>query len=343
MMEPPTIDDIREAHRRIAPYIHRTPVMSSEAIDGLYGATLLFKCENFQRAGAFKSRGATNAVFSLSEAAAAKGVATHSSGNHAGALALAAKRRGIPAYVVMPSNAPGVKRAATEGYGAKITFCEPTLEARESELQKVLERTGAAFIHPFNNPVVIAGQGTAALELLEEVLDLDAVMAPVGGGGLMSGTALAVSAVSPGTELFGAEPALADDAMRSLRAGKIIPSTYPDTIADGLRTSLGELTFAILREHLSGILTATEEEIVRAMRDIWERMKIVVEPSSAVPLASLLTSEGRFSGKRVGIILSGGNVELSALPWREWPRRFTRNRTFAVKTDLSCSSILYFA
>ena len=226
-MEPPTIDDIREAHRRIAPYIHRTPVMSSEAIDGLYGAELFFKCENFQKAGAFKSRGATNAVFSLSEEEAKKGVATHSSGNHAGALALAAQRRGIPAYVVMPRNAPHVKRAATEGYGAKITFCEPTLEARETELHKVLERTGATFIHPFNNPVVIAGQGTAALELLEDVPDLVAVMAPVGGGGLMSGTALAVSAVSPGTELFGAEPALADDAVRSLRAGKIIPSTYP--------------------------------------------------------------------------------------------------------------------
>lgn len=314
-MNEPTFDDITGAAERIRPYVHRTPVMTSASIDRLAGATLFFKCESFQKAGAFKARGATNAVFSLSGEAAAAGVATHSSGNHAAALALAAGRRGIKAYVVMPANAPEVKKRAVAGYGAEVIFCEPTLAAREAGLAQVVARTGAAVVHPYDDLRVIAGQGTAALELMQDVPDLDVVIAPVGGGGLMSGTALAVHALAPAVRIFGAEPALADDARRSLAAGHIIPSTYPDTVADGLRTSLGALTFPILSRHLEGILTADEAQIVAAMRLIWEKMKIVVEPSGAVPLAALLAAEGNLRGRRVGLILSGGNVDLDRLPW----------------------------
>lgn len=314
-MAEPTLEDIQTAADRIAPYIHRTPVLTSEAINHLLGASAYFKCENFQKAGAFKARGATNAVLSLPVSVAERGVATHSSGNHAAALAQAAGRRGIPAYVVMPSNAPEVKKRAVASYGAEIIYCAPTLEAREAGLASVVARTGAEVIHPYDDLRVIVGQGTAALELVHEVPDLDTVIAPVGGGGLISGTALAVHGLAPGVRLLGSEPELADDAKRSLAAGHIIPSTYPETVADGLRTSLGQLTFPLLRRHLEAILTASEDQIVAATRLIWERLKIVVEPSAAVPLAALLAANAAFRGRRVGIILSGGNVDLDRLPW----------------------------
>jgi len=278
-------------------------------------AELFFKCENFQKAGAFKIRGATNAVFALGDEEASQGVATHSSGNHAAALALAAHWRGIKAYVVMPENASEVKRDAVANYGAEIIFCRPTLEAREEGLDKIVDRTGATFIHPYNDYRVISGQGTAALELCEEIQDLDIVMSPVGGGGLLSGTAIAVSAISPKAHVIAAEPERADDAYRSLQAGRIIPANNPDTIADGLRTSLGDLTFPIIRRYVKEIVTVSEEGIVKAMRYVWERMKIIVEPSAAVPLGALLTKRIELPGKRIGVILSGGNVDLANLPW----------------------------
>jgi threonine dehydratase len=311
----PSIEDIRVAADRIAPYVHRTPVVTSGAIDRMIGGHLFFKCENFQKVGAFKIRGATNAVFSLSDGQAAKGVATHSSGNHAAALAQAALFRGIGAIVVMPDTAPRVKKEAVAGYGAEIVYCAPTIEAREEGLDKILNKTGATPIHPYDDFRIIAGQATAAMELLEEVDGLDMVIAPVGGGGLLSGTALAVSAMSAGTRIFAAEPELADDAQKSIRAGRIIPSTYPDTIADGLRTSLCERTFGIIREHVEDVVTVSEEEIVAAMRCIWERMKLVVEPSAAVPLAALLGRGLNVAKERVGVILTGGNVDLDNLPW----------------------------
>ena len=278
-------------------------------------AELFFKCENFQKAGAFKIRGATNAVFVLSNKEAMKGVATHSSGNHAAALALAAHWRGIKAYVVMPNNAPQIKQAAVADYGAKIILCQPTLKAREERLAEVVDHTGAAFIHPYNDYRVIAGQGTAALELCEEIPNLDIIMTPVGGGGLLSGTAITVSAISPKTQIIAAEPEGADDAYRSFHAGRIIPSVNPDTIADGLLTSLGSLTFPIIKRYVNDIVTVTEDAIVHAMRTIWERMKIIVEPSAAVPLGAALTKRIPVSGKRIGIILSGGNVDVANLPW----------------------------
>ena len=315
MMKEPTIHDIRTAHARIKPFIHRTPVLTSSTLDRLCGAELFFKCENLQKVGAFKIRGATNAVFSLTDEEAARGVATHSSGNHAAALALAARWRGIKSYVVMPENAPPVKRAAVAGYGAEIFPCAPTLQAREERLAEVVAKTGAVFIHPYNDPRVIAGQGTAALELCEDVPALDVVMAPVGGGGLLSGTALAVAATSPQTSVIAAEPACADDAARSMQAGHIIPLDHTDTIADGLRTSLGDLTFAIIRRYVAQIVTVSEESIIQAMRMVWERMKLVVEPSAVVPLAALLEKRVDLTSKRIGIILSGGNVDLDHLPW----------------------------
>ncbi|MFH1488800.1 MAG: pyridoxal-phosphate dependent enzyme [Pseudomonadota bacterium] len=310
MNAPPTLNEITKAHERIRPYIHRTPVLTCTALNEMCGADLYFKCENFQKVGAFKIRGACNGVFSLSDPEAERGVATHSSGNHAAALALAARRRGIRAYVVMPENAPPIKRAAVEGYGAEITLCRPTLAAREATLKEIIESTGAEMIHPYNDCRVIAGQGTAALELLEEVPDPDMVMTPVGGGGLLSGTASAVSAVSPGTEIIGAEPERADDAFRSLRAGRILPSENPDTVADGLRTSLGSLTFPIIQRLVKDIVTVSEEDIIRAMGLVWERMKIVIEPSAAVPVGALLRRDKLFEGKRIGVILSGGNVDV---------------------------------
>ena len=315
MASEPTIQEIRAAAERIRPYVHRTPVLTCSTLNRLCHAELFFKCENLQKAGSFKIRGATNAVFSLPEEEAARGVATHSSGNHAAALALAAHWRGIRAYVVMPQDAPQVKQNAVAGYGAEITFCQPTSQAREETLAKMVARTGAAVVHPSNDYRVIAGQGTAALELLEEVPDLDVLMAPVGGGGLLSGTALTVAALSPHTAVIGAEPEKADDAYRSLQTGHIVPQEHPDTIADGLRTSLGDKTFPIIQRHVRGIVTVSEEAIVEAMRLIWERMKLVVEPSAAVPLGALLSRRGEIQGQRMGIILSGGNVDLARLPW----------------------------
>lgn len=315
MTELPTIENVRDAARRIAPYAHRTPVFTSETLNRMCGAEIFFKCENLQKAGVFKIRGATNTVFSLSEDEASKGVATHSSGNHGAALALAAGWRGIKAHVVMPENSPQVKKDAVAGYGGEIVFCRPTLQDRENTLKKIVKMVGATFVHPYNDPRVIAGQGTAALELCEDTSGLDTVMAPVGGGGLLSGTAIAVKATAPKTRVIAAEPAMADDAFRSLRAGKIIPAQNPQTIADGLRTSLGELTFAIIREKVSDIVTVSEDAIIDATRTIWERMKIVIEPSAAVPVAALLTKRDSIPGKRIGVILSGGNVDLAQLPW----------------------------
>ncbi|NVL92412.1 MAG: pyridoxal-phosphate dependent enzyme [Desulfobacterales bacterium] len=314
-MSEPTIGEIRQASDRIRSFVHRTPVLTSTSLNQMCKAEIFFKCENFQKAGAFKIRGATNAVFALGDKEASRGVATHSSGNHGAALALAARWRGIKAYVVMPGNAPHIKRDTVASYGAEIVFCRSTLQAREEGLEKVLDRAGATFIHPYNDYRVISGQGTAALELCEEIPDLDIVMAPVGGGGLLGGTAIAVSAISPQTLIIAAEPERADDAYRSFHAGRIIPANNPDTIADGLRTTLGDLTFPIIRRYVKDILTVSEEGIVQAMRYIWERMKIIVEPSAAVPLGALLARHMEFPGKRIGVILSGGNVDLEHLPW----------------------------
>lgn len=314
MNTPPTLADIRSAQARIQPYIHRTPVMTSARLDRDVGAKLFFKCENLQKAGAFKSRGACNAVFSLSDVEAHRGVATHSSGNHAAALARAAALRGIAAYIVMPNNSPKPKQAAVAGYGGQITLCEPTLEARERACQTVIETTGATLIHPYNDYRIVAGQGTAALELLEEVPELDIVIAPVGGGGLLSGTAITVKSLRPDARVIGAEPLQASDAAASLKAGQIVTKPV-NTIADGLRTMLGDRTFPILHQHVDDIATATEDGIIAAMRTIWENMKIIVEPSGAVPLAAVREHAGLFVGKRVGVIISGGNADLDALPW----------------------------
>jgi threonine dehydratase len=311
----PIFADVRAAAEVIAGHVHATPILTCESIDGLTGAVLFFKCENFQKVGAFKFRGASHAVLTLPAEAAAAGVATHSSGNHAAALALAARRRGIAAHIVMPETAPAVKRTAVAGYGGRIRYCAPTLAAREATLAEIVAETGATVVHPYNDARVIAGQGTAALELLRDVPDLDVVMVPVGGGGLASGTALAAAGLSPRTRVVGVEPAGADDARRSLLSGRIVPSVEPRTIADGLLTSLGDLTFPILRDRLDCIVTASDDAIVRAMRTIWERMKIVVEPSAAVPLGALLEGSYDARGRRVGIILSGGNVDLERLPW----------------------------
>jgi len=310
-----TIKEIQKAAERIGPYIHRTPVLSCQTIDRQAGCQLFFKCENLQKVGAFKMRGATNAVFSLSDDDAAKGVATHSSGNHAQALALAARLRGTRAYIVMPSNAPAVKRAAVAGYGAEIIDCLPTLQAREETLNQVVVRTGAVFIHPYDDEDIIAGQGTAALELLEDYPDLDMLMTPVGGGGLLAGCALAARATNPHIRVVAAEPSGADDAARSLDAGRIIPSVNPDTVADGLLTSLGELNFPIIRKHVDSIWTVDDEAIIAAMRLVWERMKIIIEPSSAVTLAAVLNRPSETADQKIGLIISGGNVDLDHLPW----------------------------
>ena len=307
---------IRSAHARIAPHIHRTPVLSNGSLDDAVGSKLFFKCENLQRVAAFKARGACNAVLSLSAEEAKRGVVTHSSGNHGAALAWAARLRGIPAWIVMPSNAAQVKLDAVKGFGGTPRFCEPTVAAREATCAAVEAETGATLIHPYNDWRVIAGQGTAALELLEDEPDLDAVITPVGGGGLLSGTAIVAKGVRPSIKVYGAEPAGADDAYRSLRAGRIIPQTDPRTIADGLRSSLGDKTFAVLSTNVDAIETASEEAIVRAMRLLWEKLKMIVEPSSAVPLAVLLERKISLDGLRVGIILSGGNVDLDHLPWQ---------------------------
>jgi len=311
----PTVQDIKAAAERIRPYIHRTPVLTCESINQLAGANIFFKCENFQKVGAFKIRGASNAVFSLSPEECQKGVATHSSGNHAAALAYAARLRGIPALIVMPHNAPSVKRAAVERYGAQITFCEPTAKARQDTLAEIVRQTGATVVHPYNDYRVIEGQGTAALELMEEVRDMDVILAPVSGGGLLSGTAILVKGISPRTLVMGTEPEGADDAFRSLKEGRIVVCENPKTIADGLRMFLGNLTFPIIQKHVSGIITVSEEAIVQGMKLVWERMKIVIEPSSAVPVAALLEKKFDFRGMRIGVILTGGNVDLDNLPW----------------------------
>ncbi len=311
----PKFEDVEAAMRLIRPHVHRTPVLTSKQLDAISGARLFFKCENFQKVGAFKFRGATNAVLNLTEAQRAAGVVTHSSGNHAAALAHAAVMRGVKAYIVMPSSAPEVKKRAVAGYGAEITFCEPTLAAREAAAAAVIERTGATMIHPYDNFYIIAGQGTAAMELLEEVPGPDAVLAPVGGGGLLSGSAITTRHMAPAAKIYGAEPLLADDAARSLRTGTIQPALPPRTIADGLLTSLCERTFSVIRNNADDILTVTEEQITEAMALMWTRMKIVVEPSSAVPLAAVLANRELFSGKKVGIIVSGGNADLQKLPF----------------------------
>ena len=315
-MDGVTIKEIREAAERIRPYAHRTPVLTCSSLDRQVGARVFLKCENLQKVGAFKFRGACNAVLSLPEYDVQRGVVTHSSGNHAQALALAARLRGIPAYIVMPHNAPAVKKQAVAGYGGKITFCEPTLEARESTQAQVITQTGATPIHPYNNYQVIAGQGTAALELLEEIPVLDAILAPISGGGLLSGTAIAATELSPGIRVIGAEPEGADDAFRSLAAGKILPSMNPKTIADGLMASLGDLTFPIIAKRVERIVTVSEAGIIAAMKFIWERAKIIIEPSAAVAVAVLWERKFDLAGMSIGVILSGGNLDLDKLPWQ---------------------------
>jgi threonine dehydratase len=311
----PTFQDMLAAHERIRPYIHRTPVLTSSFLNELTGAELHFKCENFQKAGAFKVRGASNAVFGLSEEKARKGVATHSSGNHALSLSYAAGRRGIPCHVVMPRTAPQAKKDAVIGYGGSITECEPSTSSREAVFAEVEARTGADFVHPYNDPRVIAGQGTCSRELMEQVEGLDAVIAPIGGGGMISGTCLTLSNIAPNVEIFAAEPEMADDAYRSFKAGHIIADDAPNTVADGLKVPLKDLTWHFVRNHVTDVFTASEQEIVDAMRLTWARMKIVIEPSCAVPLATILKNRDRFAGKRVGVIITGGNVDLDKLPW----------------------------
>jgi threonine dehydratase len=317
MMFIPEFRDIELAMQLIASDVHRTPVLTSRQLDGITGARLFFKCENFQKVGAFKFRGATNAVLNLSDSQRAAGVVTHSSGNHAAALAHAAVSRGVKAYIVMPSSAPEVKKRAVAGYGAEITFCEPTLAAREAAAAEIISRTGATMIHPYDNFYIIAGQGTAAMEMLADIPAPDAVIAPVGGGGLLSGTAIATRNLAPAAHVYGAEPLLADDAARSLHAGAIQPALPPQTIADGLLTSLCERTFTVIREKVNDILTVSEEQIMEAMTLIWTRMKIVVEPSAAVPLAAVLANRALFNDRSVAIILSGGNADLSKLPFAQ--------------------------
>ncbi|UES47465.1 pyridoxal-phosphate dependent enzyme [Roseibium aggregatum] len=311
----PTLEDMLVAHERIKPHIHRTPVLTSSFLNELTGAELFFKCENFQKAGAFKVRGASNAVFGLDEETAKAGVATHSSGNHALSLSYAAGRRGIPCHVVMPRTAPQAKKDAVRGYGGIITECEPSTSSREAVFAEVEARTGAEFVHPYNDPRVIAGQGTCSKELMEQTDGLDAVVAPIGGGGMVSGTCLTLSNLAPEVKIFAAEPEQADDAARSFRAGHIIADDAPETVADGLKVPLKELTWHFVSNHVTDILTASEQEIIDAMRLIWARMKIVMEPSSAVPLATILKNRDVFAGKRVGVIITGGNVDLGKLPW----------------------------
>ena len=314
-MDLPEFSDIKKAHSRISERIHRTPVLTNRQVDSITGGQVFFKCENLQKVGAFKIRGASNAIFSLDDEEVRRGVATHSSGNHAQAVALSAKWRNIPAYIVMPENAPRVKVEAVQDYGAEITFCEPTQQAREEELERIVNLTGATFIHPYNDPRIVAGQGTAAVELLEQQPDLDMILVPVGGGGLISGTAIAVNEINAATEVIGTEPENADDAYLSMKTGKLVPVESPDTIADGLRTSLGELTFECLQKYVTTIVTVSEQEIVDAMKFIWERMKIIIEPSAAVPVAAVFGQQFNSTDKKIGIILSGGNVDLNHLPW----------------------------
>ncbi len=312
----PSLSDIKRAHQRISSYIIHTPVLTSHSVDEIAGAKIFFKCENFQKIGAFKMRGATNVIMSYRPEERVNGFATHSSGNHAQAVALASKLAGTKAYIVMPKNAPEVKKKAVAGYGAEIIFCEPNEKARQETCDKVVAETGAIFVHPFDNYGIIAGQATAAKEFIEEHPDLDIMMTPVGGGGLAAGTALAVNYLSPNTDLILAEPENANDAWESFTKGKLIPVKNPDTIADGLKTSLGVRNFDIIKEHAKAIYTVSEQEIIDAMRMIWERMKIIIEPSCAVPVAAVLKHPKVFAGKKVGIIITGGNVDLGNLPFK---------------------------
>ena len=307
------IEEVRAAAERLQPWAHRTPVLTSRALDDRCGGSIFLKCENFQKVGAFKFRGAMNAVLQLGDHARTRGVVTHSSGNHAQALALAGRLAGVPVCVVMPRTAPAIKKAATEGYGAKVVPCEPTLADREATVARLIAEHGYELVHPYDDWRVIAGQGTAALELMEQAGPLDVVVAPCGGGGLLSGTAIAVKAESPETLVVGAEPAAADDARRSLESGAIVPSDDPRTIADGLRTSLGGRNFSVIRRLVDQIATATEPEILDAMRLVWERVKIVIEPSCAVPVAAILNGQIAAQGRRVGVILTGGNVDLEPM------------------------------
>ena len=311
----PTFQDMLDAHERIKPHIHRTPVLTSSYFNELMGAELFFKCENFQKAGAFKVRGASNAVFGLSDDMAVKGVATHSSGNHALSLSYAAGRRGIPCHVVMPRTAPEAKKAAVRGYGGIITECEPSTTSREEVFAEVEAKTGAEFVHPYNDPRVIAGQGTCSREFMEQTGGVDMMVAPIGGGGMISGTCLTLSHMAPEVEIIASEPEQADDAYRSFKAGHIIADDAPQTIADGLKVPLKELTWHFVSNHVTDILTASEQEIIDAMKLTWQRMKIVMEPSCAVPLATMLKNKDRFRGKRVGVIITGGNVDMDKLPW----------------------------
>jgi threonine dehydratase len=311
-----TKEQIEQAHERIKPFIHKTPVLTCNTINQLAGAELFFKCENFQKIGAFKIRGGMNAVLTLSIEKAANGIATHSSGNHAQAIAYAARQVKTKAYIVMPNNSPGVKVNAVKGYGAEVTFCEPNQQAREETLQAIVDRTGAEFIHPYNDERVITGQATCAKELLEEIPSLDYLLAPVGGGGLLSGTLLSVHYFSPATKVYAGEPEGAADAVLSLKSGKIESAPYINTIADGLLTKLGDKTFPIIQQYVTDILTVSDEEIISTLRLVYERMKIIVEPSCVVPLAALLKNKELFAGKRAGIILSGGNVDLKK--FGEW-------------------------
>jgi len=314
-MNLPTLTDIISAHKRIKPFIHRTPVLSSRQLNEIFGSELFFKCENFQKVGAFKFRGATNAILSLTGEEKKKGVVTHSSGNHAAALALAASMNGVEAHIVMPENAPVVKKNAVAGYGAQITFCKPTLLSREETTKRIMGETGAALVHPYDNFNVICGQGTAAVELLEEHSDLEIIVAPVGGGGLMSGTSTAAKGISSKVKVIGAEPLNANDAWKSFTTGVLTPSVNPLTIADGLLTSLSELTFSIVRRNVDDIFTVSEESIIGCMLLVWERMKIVIEPSSATVLAAVKENSSYFKGKKAGLIISGGNVDFRKLPF----------------------------
>jgi threonine dehydratase len=314
-MKIPKLADIQSAHSRIKPFVHRTPVMSSRLLNDHFGCDLIFKCENFQKVGAFKFRGATNAVLSLTDEEKSKGVVTHSSGNHAAALALASKMNGVKANIVMPENAPVVKNNAVAGYGAEITFCKPTLESREGTTRSIMEKTGATLIHPYDDFNVICGQGTAAMELLEQADDIEIVIAPIGGGGLMSGTSTCVKETNSTIQVIGAEPYNANDAFKSFYSGSIIPSVNPLTIADGLLTSLSDLTFSVIRKNVDMILTAKEESIIECMLLVWERMKIIIEPSSATVLAIIKENPELFSGKKIGLIISGGNVDFRKLPF----------------------------
>ena len=315
-MQIPSYADVLAAEQRIRPYIHRTPVLTSSFLNTLSGAELFFKCENLQKAGAFKTRGACNAVFGLDDERAVRGVATHSSGNHASSLSYAAARRGIAATVVMPNDAPDVKKAAVRDYGGVIIECEPSAAAREAALAEVVADTGADFVHPYNDHRVVAGQATCSKELIEDVAELDMLIAPIGGGGMISGCCLTAASIAPRIRIVAAEPQQADDACRSLEAGRIIADDAPQTIADGLKVPLKELTWHFVAEHVTDILLASEQEIVDAMYLTWQRMKIVIEPSSAVPLAAILKNRALFAGKRVGVIVTGGNVDLDKLPWQ---------------------------